>query len=300
MTSAGTPELAALVLAAGAGSRLAPLSSRRPKPLCPVGNVALLDLAVSRVADAMQADEENGASRIAVNICHGRATLEAHLDAVPWGRLVHRSIEPAALGTAGAVWPLRGWLDGRSLLIVNGDTWCPASLRSFVRRWDGERIAVAVSGAAPLHARSKIVASILPWSDVEQLDEEPAGLWERFWRDRLAERRLCSFGIEGPFVDCGTPADYLEANLLSIAGQVERSDTGVAASRCIDSLIDPTATLEPTATVERSVIGAERAVAGRLSRCVLWPGAEVAEGEALSDCVRTEDGLTVKIAGWGR
>ena len=46
-------DLAALVLAAGAGTRLRPLTERRPKPLCPVGNLALLDLALARVFDAL-------------------------------------------------------------------------------------------------------------------------------------------------------------------------------------------------------------------------------------------------------
>ena len=42
--------LAALVLAAGAGTRLRPLTLLRPKPLCPVVDTTLLDLALDRVA----------------------------------------------------------------------------------------------------------------------------------------------------------------------------------------------------------------------------------------------------------
>src|SRR2546425_8932391 len=82
-------ELAAVVLAAGAGTRLRPLTWLRPKALCPVENVPLVDLAVGSARTVTGA--------VAVNVHHGRAALESHLA----GR-VHLSIEePEALGTAG-------------------------------------------------------------------------------------------------------------------------------------------------------------------------------------------------------
>lgn len=43
--------LAGIVLAAGAGTRLHPLTALRPKALCPVGSVPLVDLALARIAD---------------------------------------------------------------------------------------------------------------------------------------------------------------------------------------------------------------------------------------------------------
>ena len=55
--------VAALVLAAGAGTRLAPLTRLRPKPLCPVGGVALVDHALARAA-ALVGDDPSG---LAVN-----------------------------------------------------------------------------------------------------------------------------------------------------------------------------------------------------------------------------------------
>ncbi|MGI9118832.1 MAG: sugar phosphate nucleotidyltransferase, partial [Acidimicrobiales bacterium] len=114
--------LAALVLAAGSGRRLRPLTDLRPKALCPVGNVALIDLALARVAGVVPA------GAVAVNAHHLRHQLEAHLA----GR-VHLSVEePQALGTAGAVANLRGWLDGRALLVVNADAWHTADLAPLV------------------------------------------------------------------------------------------------------------------------------------------------------------------------
>ncbi len=300
-------ELAGLVLAAGAGSRLRPLTDLVPKPLCPVGNVALLDLALVRVAAALGGGSGRTMPALAINLSHQREQIEAHLDGLATGAVtglgatssgapaairpvfgemaLHRSIEPVALGTAGAVGPLRPWLDGRGLLIVNADTWCPASLAPLVTGWDGSSITVAVSGPPPLGARSGIVASILPWSAVVQVPEapEPCGLWERFWRQALAEGRLVSVGVQGPFVDCATPADYLRANLAA----VDRSRDGC--------LIGPGAVIAPTAVLRRSVVGPGAVVAGTVDRCVLWPGARVAAGEKLQGCIRTGPELTVQL-----
>ena len=82
------------VLAAGAGQRLRPISSARPKPLCPVGGIALVDLALARVLAVTGA--------VAVNL-HDRAEqIAAHLDARSEAPGPHLSFEaPEALGTAG-------------------------------------------------------------------------------------------------------------------------------------------------------------------------------------------------------
>src|SRR5690554_6687767 len=99
--------LAALVLAAGAGTRMAPLTRLRPKPLCPVDGVALVDHGIDRVAAV--------ADRVAVNVHHGRDLMLTHL-----GDRVHASIEETGgLGTAGGVAALAPWVDGDDLLVVN-------------------------------------------------------------------------------------------------------------------------------------------------------------------------------------
>src|SRR5688500_13503964 len=99
--------VAGVVLAAGAGTRLRPLTLFRPKALCPVNNVPLVDLAVGRVQAATPS--------VAVNVHHGRGQLERHLA----GR-VHLSVEEEEpLGTAGALGRLREWIDGRPVLVHN-------------------------------------------------------------------------------------------------------------------------------------------------------------------------------------
>ncbi|HET7487791.1 MAG TPA: sugar phosphate nucleotidyltransferase [Acidimicrobiales bacterium] len=245
-------DLAAVVLAAGAGTRLRPLTDVLPKALCPVDNVALVDRALDRVRPLSGA--------LAVNVHHGRALLEAHLD----GR-VHLSVEePVALGTAGALGNLRDWIGGRPVVVANADAWLPAGLDALLDGWDGERVRLLVvdDPARGDFGRWRFAgASLMPWAEVARLPASPAGLYEVCWRDRWAEGRLDLVPVAGPFFDCGTPAEYLAANLAASGG--------------------------------RSVVGAGARVAGDLVRSVVWPGGVVRAGERLVECIRVGEDLTV-------
>jgi MurNAc alpha-1-phosphate uridylyltransferase len=240
-----------VVLAAGSGSRLRPLTSVRPKPLCPVGNVPLVDLALERVVEAV--DE------VAVNLHHGGDLIDAHL---PPG--VHRSWErDGPLGTAGALGHLREWIDGRRVLVVNADAWCPGSLAGVTSGWDGERIRLLLAAEDDLHPTSRVAGALLPWPDVAGLGSEPSGLYEASWRAAHAEGRVEVVRHDGPFVDCGTPAQYLAANLAASGGE---------------------SVVEPGAVVD-----------GVLSRCVVWREAVVDRAESLSQAIRFGERATVLV-----
>ncbi|HEX8804975.1 MAG TPA: sugar phosphate nucleotidyltransferase [Acidimicrobiales bacterium] len=241
----GPAGLCAVVLAAGEGTRLRPLSRQRPKPLCPVGNVPLVDLAIERVRAATP--------DVAVNVHHDRDAIAAHLD----GR-VHLSVEEdEALGTAGALGHLRPWIDGRAVVVVNADTWCPGPLDGIAAGWDGERARLLLAGDRRLRPTSRIAAALLPWAHVAPLAPVPSGLYEVSWWRLAEEDRIDAVCWDGPCLDCGTPARYLHANLAASDGL---------------PVVEPGAVVAPTAVVERSV---------------LWAGAVVRPGEHLVDAVRT-------------
>jgi len=207
-------DLAAVVLAAGAGTRLRPLTRLRPKALCPVDNVPLVDLAVGWV--------RNVTGAVAVNVHHGRAAMESHLA----GR-VHLSIEESeALGTAGGVARLMDWIDGRATLTMNADAWHDADLEAFVRGWDGDRVRLLIPGEE-FGPRARIVASLLPWPDVERLQPTPSGLYEVCWKPAHDAGRLDVAHHDGVFFDCGTPGSYLAANMAASDGR----SVGVRAAR---------------------------------------------------------------------
>ena len=241
--------LAGVVLAAGEGRRMHPLTRFAPKALCPIGNVPLVDQAINRLAAVT--------NRVAVNVHHHRARFETHL-----GDRVHVSIEDrAGLGTAGALSVLRPWLDGDAALITNADAWLgvPADvdLTGFVEGWDGARVrllCVEEATRGDFGSLRFCGVSLMPWATLANLAATPSGLYEVSWRAEWEVGRLDLVRWDGAFIDCGTVVDYLEANLASSAGE--------------------------------SVVAPGVAVEGFARRCVLWAGAEVPAGEELSDAIR--------------
>ncbi|WP_036376550.1 sugar phosphate nucleotidyltransferase [Micromonospora sp. ATCC 39149] len=284
MGAAGGPEVCAVVLAAGEGTRLRPLTERLPKALCPVGNVALLDRALARLAGLGLA----GPARVAVNACYLGEQVVAHV-----GDRAHLSVEPdAPLGTAGGVANLRDWIAGRAVLVGNADAYLadPAAapgpdIAALLAGWDGERVRLlgqpADDPAAPgtFSGHRFTGFSLLPWRLVRGLAVEPGDLVRAVWRPAEAAGALTVVPYAGIFYDTGTPADYLAANLHAAGG---------------GNLIDPTATV--TGRCREAVVGAGATVRGEVTRSVLWPGAEVVAGEHLTGVVRVAGGLTV-VAG---
>lgn len=273
--------LAAVVLAAGAGTRLRPLTRLRPKPLCPVGGVPLLDRALDRVGALTPA--------VAVNAHHLRYQIEDHL-------AVHRpdvqvSVEePEVLGTAGALGQLRWWIDGRAVVVVNADTWTTADLTPLVEGWDGERVRVLVHGDGRFGPRADVVASLLPWSEVHTLAAEPSGLYERCWAPASAAGRLEPVAAGGVFFDCGTPASYLAANLHAVDLAAGGGGAGVGGP---DSIVAADAVI--SGTVAHAVVGTGAMVAGSVVESVVWDGATVAAGEHLRRAIRADRGLTLLV-----
>ncbi len=245
-------DLVAVVLAAGAGRRLRPLTEVRPKALCPVNNVALVDIALGRALTVT--------TDVAVNVHHGREAMVEHLA----GR-AHLSVEePNALGTAGALGHLRSWIGGRPVLVLNSDVWHAYAVSDLVASWDGEGVRLLMveggdgRGFDPLRYAG---AALMPWSAVAGLEPEPSGLYEASWGSLNAGGKLDLVTAPPPFFDCGTPGEYLAANLAASGGS--------------------------------SVVGPGAIVLGELVRSVVWPGGTVRAGERLVDSIRAGADLTV-------
>ncbi len=107
----------AMILAAGLGRRMRPLTEATPKPLLPLGRRPLLDHALDRLAQA-------GVTRVVVNAHWRGERLEAHLAARTTPPAVLLRPEDALLGTGGAVAAAlaAGDLEAAPFYVVNGDT----------------------------------------------------------------------------------------------------------------------------------------------------------------------------------
>jgi N-acetyl-alpha-D-muramate 1-phosphate uridylyltransferase len=140
LTRPRAPVEAAMVLAAGLGTRMRPITQTLPKPLVRVGGRALLDHALDRVAEA-------GLGRAVVNVHHLAEQIEAHLTAR--AGLAARAGLPAVsvsderdglLETGGGVVRALPLLGPGPFVVLNSDSfWIEgprSNLRRLVETWD--------------------------------------------------------------------------------------------------------------------------------------------------------------------
>ncbi len=114
----------AMILAAGRGERMRPLTDHTPKPLLPAGGKPLIVWHLERLAAA-------GFREIVINHAHLGSQIEAALgNGGRWGLQIAYSPEPpGALETAGGIAQALPLLGEDAFLIVNGDIWCDWDVR---------------------------------------------------------------------------------------------------------------------------------------------------------------------------
>ena len=106
----------AMILAAGRGERMRPLTDHTPKPLLKVGGKPLIVWHLERLAKA-------GFKDVVINHAHLGEQIEQALgDGSQWGMHIQYSPEKIALETAGGIANALPLLGAEPFLVVNGDT----------------------------------------------------------------------------------------------------------------------------------------------------------------------------------
>jgi len=104
----------AMILAAGKGTRLYPMTETLAKPMVPIGGRPVLEHTIRWL-------REHGVRRVAVNLHHRPESVRAHFgDGSRFGVEIRYSEEPVLLGTAGGVKRLEGFFED-PFLVVYGD-----------------------------------------------------------------------------------------------------------------------------------------------------------------------------------
>src|SRR5262249_20948400 len=117
----------AIILAAGRGERLRPITDVTPKPLVEVGGKALIVRHVEKLVAA-------GISQIVINLAHLGAQIEAKLGTGrQLGADITYSHEAQALGTAGGIANALKWLGNTSFAAVNADVYSDYSYARLAR-----------------------------------------------------------------------------------------------------------------------------------------------------------------------
>ncbi|MCU7842600.1 MAG: nucleotidyltransferase family protein [Candidatus Thiodiazotropha sp. (ex Monitilora ramsayi)] len=116
----------AMILAAGRGERMRPLTDTMPKPLIPVAGKPLIVRHIERLA-AMRIQ------KIVINHAHLGGMIEDCLqDGARWGVDIRYSPEEHALETGGGIFRALPLLGETPFLVLNGDVWCDLDLSRLV------------------------------------------------------------------------------------------------------------------------------------------------------------------------
>ena len=107
----------AMILAAGKGERMRPLTDHTPKPLLQVAGKALIEHHIVRLARA-------GFDELVINVSHlGQQIMDHCGGGGRWGVQIHYSPEEEPLETAGGIQRALPLLGRQPFLVVNGDIW---------------------------------------------------------------------------------------------------------------------------------------------------------------------------------
>ena len=135
----------AMVLAAGRGERLRPLTDRIPKPLVEVGGKPLIGWHLERLA-------ASGIRQVVINVSHLAQSIVDHVgDGARYRLQVQYSREAEPLETAGGIAQALPLLGGSPFLLVNGDIYCEADFGSLLKINLGPRLAHLVLVPNPPH-----------------------------------------------------------------------------------------------------------------------------------------------------
>ena len=226
----GKPVDTAMIMAAGKGTRMMPLTANRPKPLIAVGGTALLDHVLDHLRDA-------GVGRIVVNVHYCAEQVEQHLAASASDLDVRISNERDLLrDTGGGLVHALPIISDDPFLCVNADNWWTNAGENAISRlmaaWDDAHMDVLMlliplevaynsQGTGDfnmdengrLSRRQGDLPAKYVWTGIQMLSKRlivdpPADVFSTniFWDRAIAQGRCMGIVHEGLWFDVGYPA----------------------------------------------------------------------------------------------
>jgi mannose-1-phosphate guanylyltransferase len=290
----------AMILAAGLGTRLRPLTLKRPKPLMPVGNRPMID----RVIDYLR---RYGVEELIVNAHHHKEQLAAHLDERrPFGLKIQVKAEARILGTGGGIKNTEGFWDDAPFIVMNSDILTDIDLARALQAHQerGNLVTLILHDCEPFNQ-----VRINDDLDILDIAPEPGPGRLAFTGIHIIEPTLLSHIPAREFssiIDCylklisgghpirahvsrghywrdvGTIRSYLLANQEALHGNRQLSGPGCR--------IHPSAVITDWAVMGHGTVLEEAAEVGR---SVLWEDVTVREGIRIMDSIVTSS-KTVK------
>jgi mannose-1-phosphate guanylyltransferase/phosphomannomutase len=154
-------------MAAGAGTRLRPLTAAVPKPMVPVANRPVLEYTLENL-------RRHGVTDVILNLhAHPQLIRDHFRDGSSWGMTLAYSVEPKLMGTAGGVKKAEAFLRGGTFLVMSGDGLTDANLTDLLAFHFRQR-SVATMGLKAIDTRFDYgVTLTAPDGRIERFVEKP-------------------------------------------------------------------------------------------------------------------------------
>lgn len=299
----------AMILAAGVGSRLDPLTRNIPKPLVPIVNKPVMEHIVEMLA-------KNGIKDIMVNLHYLGEQIQEHFgDGSKWGVRIQYSPEDRLWGDAGSVKKCESFFDEDTFVVVGGDDLADVDLRRLVR-FHQEKKALATIGLSLVDDPSEYgIALLNDRGRITRFLEKPKGevifsnsantgvyIFDRHIFELIPKATQYGFGnnlfplllqqkarfygylTSSYWKDVGSLRQYQEAHRDALSGRVEIklpvSEVRKYVWMGVNTEIDPSAEIGYPV-----VIG---------NNCRIEKGARVLEYSVLADDCVMEEGAVVK------
>ncbi|MEF8908189.1 MAG: bifunctional sugar-1-phosphate nucleotidylyltransferase/acetyltransferase [Haloarculaceae archaeon] len=293
-----------VILAAGQGTRMRPLTDRRPKPMLPVADRPLM----AHTADAAV---EAGAAELLLVVGYEAEDVRAHFGDEYRGVPVQYAVQDEQRGTAHAVRAARDHLEGAFAVLNGDDIYDPASVARLFEGGpavgtyevedprpygvfdiaDGKIERIVEKPADPPSNRVNVGAYVFPAAARKWLDVEESERGEEEITDVLA-RVVDEHSVRAVDVDrwmgVGRPWELLEANEWKL-GELDRDVRGEVAETADlrgDVVVEEGATVDPGVVVEGPVLVRGGAHVG--------PNAYVRGHTLLGEGVRVGNAVEVK------
>jgi len=289
-----------MILSAGYGTRLWPLTEDRTKPALPILGKPLVGYVAEYLA-------RYGCDDIVVNLHHRPESVRQALgDGSSFGVKLHYVEEPEILGTSGAIDNARALLDGDTFVVVNGKIITDIDLEAALATHRREKaIATLVLlpnaacekfsivnaadgcllgfGGMPLRENFSAEAPPLMFTGIQILDPRifdyvPRGKFSHSTTDVYPQaiangERVAVHVADGQWYELSTMPRYLDISLRLLA---ERGESVTAGDGC---------EISPTAQVEQSVLWDDVVVesGARVKRAILGDNVRIAAGEVVEN-----------------
>jgi MurNAc alpha-1-phosphate uridylyltransferase len=223
-----------MIMAAGLGTRMRPLTDKKPKPLVTVAGKTLIDHALDRLVAA-------GVKLAVVNVHYKAEMLKAHLAKRHDLEIRYSEETDVLLGTGGGVVKAMANFEGQPFFIMNSDTlWVEGvgrALDRMIARWDTEAMdglllmasmvtAQGYEGAGDFnmdadgHLTRVVERKLTPFAypgvqivHPRLFDNAPSGAFStnRAWDVAIAKNRLYGVRLDGIWFHVGTPEAVTDA-----------------------------------------------------------------------------------------